>query len=198
MSASTRLVTRLTLLCHGTTAATRAARFPDDEPLEPSAVAQVRGLASSLGRYDAVWSGPARCALETAFALGLTAAVCGALDDVRPGAWRGLSIAEIERTDPEALATWLRDPAAPPPGGESLLDVMARIEPWLRERSGEGRRILAVTHAVVIRAALVHSLMAPPAAAWRIDVSPLSRTVLHAHDGRWTVCAVNWTPRIRS
>ena len=29
------------------------------------------------------------------------------------------------------------------------------------------------------------------AAIWRIDVAPLSRTVLHARDGVWTVRGVN-------
>jgi len=48
-----------------------------------------------------------------------------------------------------------------------------------------------VTHAVVIRAAVAIALSAPPAAIWRIDVAPLSRTVLHARDGVWTVRGVN-------
>jgi hypothetical protein len=37
----------------------------------------------------------------------------------------------------------------------------------------------------------VHALGAPPAAFWRVDVTPLGLTELHAHDGRWTVARVN-------
>jgi len=40
----------------------------------------------------------------------------------------------------------------------------------------------------------VYVLRAPPDAFWRLDVAPLSRTVLHAHDGRWSVRAVNLPP----
>jgi broad specificity phosphatase PhoE len=184
-------VTRLTLLRHGATAATRRASFPQDEPLEPAALAQARGLAPRLGRHDAVWSSTAPSALETAEALGLVTTISPDLDDADAGAWRGRPLEEVGRTEPDALAAWMRNPAVAPPGGESLLDVLARVGRWLDERAGSGQRVLTVTHAVVIRAAVVHALMAPPAAAWRIDVAPLSRTVLHARHGHWTVHALN-------
>jgi broad specificity phosphatase PhoE len=144
-----------------------------------------------MGRPDSVWTGPAACARETAAELGLAPRVSAALADADPGAWRGRTLAEIERSDPEALAAWAADPAVPLPGGESVLDVMARVGRWLSERSADGCRVLAVTHAVVIRAAVAHALMAPPAAVWRIDVAPLSRTVLHGQGGVWTVRGVN-------
>jgi broad specificity phosphatase PhoE len=184
-------VTRLTLVRHGATAATRRASFPGDEPLEPTALAQAHGLAPHLGRYDAVWSSPAPCARETAAALGLIGMASAELNDADAGAWRGRTLAEIERSEPDALAAWMHDPTVAPPGGESVLEVLARVGRWLDERAGDGRRILAVTHSIVIRAAVVHALTAPPAAAWRIDVAPLSRTILHARGGRWTVRAMN-------
>ena len=62
---------------------------------------------------------------------------------------------------------------------------------WLDAHADDGARTVAVTHAGVIRAALVCALDAPVQAFWRFDVAPLSRTVLHAHDGRWTVRGVN-------
>jgi broad specificity phosphatase PhoE len=186
-------VTRLTLLRHGPTTATRRASFPRDEALEVSAQRLAQGLGPRLGRHDAVWSGPAQCALETAAALGLTAIPCDDLDDANPGAWRGLTIEEIERSDPDGLAAWMRDPAVPPPGGESTLDVLDRVRCWMAERSAEGRNILAITHSIVIRAAVVHALMAPPESVWRVDVAPLSRTVLHSYGDRWTLRAANLT-----
>jgi broad specificity phosphatase PhoE len=48
-----------------------------------------------------------------------------------------------------------------------------------------------VTHGGVVKAAVVHALAAPPEAFWRVDVTPLALTELHAHDGRWTVARVN-------
>jgi len=46
---------------------------------------------------------------------------------------------------------------------------------------------VAVTHAAVVRAAVVVTLDAPPAGFWRIDVAPLTATVLRGGPGRWTV-----------
>ena len=43
----------------------------------------------------------------------------------------------------------------------------------------------------MVKAAVVAALDAPPSAFWRVDVSPLAITELHAHDGRWTVTRVN-------
>jgi broad specificity phosphatase PhoE len=188
-------VTRLTLVRHGATGATRRAAFPaGDEPLEPPAVLAARSLAPRLGRWDAAWTSPEPCAVETAKALGLTATIAPALADADPGAWRGRSVSEIERSDPAALAAWMARPDTAPPGGESVLDVIARVAAWLEERAGNGLRVVAVTHALVVRAAVIHALLAPAEAVWRIDVAPLSRTVLHAREGRWTVRGANLGP----
>jgi len=46
---------------------------------------------------------------------------------------------------------------------------------------------VAVTHAAVVRAAVVVTLGAPPAGFWRVDVAPLTATVLRGGPGRWTV-----------
>jgi len=46
---------------------------------------------------------------------------------------------------------------------------------------------VAVTHAAVVRAAVVVTLGAPAAGFWRIDVAPLTATVLRGGPGRWTV-----------
>lgn len=58
-------------------------------------------------------------------------------------------------------------------------------------RSGGGHsaggHVVAVTHAAVVRAAVVVTLDAPPAAFWRIDIAPLTATVLRGGAGRWTL-----------
>jgi broad specificity phosphatase PhoE len=52
-----------------------------------------------------------------------------------------------------------------------------------------------ITHAAVIRAAIVHAIEATPQSFWRIDVAPLSCTRLSGTNGRWnlvsTGCALN-------
>lgn len=186
--------TRLTLVRHAPSDATRRSAFPLDEPLDARGLDEARALAPRLERSDVAWTGPATRARQTAEALGLDAAVAPQLDECDFGAWRGRTLAELDTEDPVAVAAWIEDPAAAPHGGESLLALLDRVRGWLDAHAGDGARVVAVTHAGVIRAALVCALDAPPEAFWRFDVAPLSRTVLHAHDGRWTVRGVNLPP----
>lgn len=180
---------RLTLLVHGATAANRAAAFPADEPLEPRACAAAEALRGRFTSSEHLTS-PALRARETARALGVVAAVEPALRDADAGRWAGLGMAKV---DPAALATWMSDPEARPNGGESISDVIARTAEWLATRVGVDGWCLAVTHAAVVRAAVVAVLGAPPAAFWRIDVPPLSATDLVSDGRRWT-----WRPARRS
>ncbi|PWW56899.1 histidine phosphatase family protein [Actinokineospora spheciospongiae] len=174
---------RLTLVGHGPTAATRVAAFPVDEPLSDPGPVSTAGL----GRVAVALRGPeTRCA-QTATALGLAASVDDRLRDLDFGAWRGRTLDEVAAAEPAAVTRWLTDPAAAPHGGESLADLVARVGGWLDERPTDPAPVVAVTHPSVVRAALVHALGADPAAYWRIDVVPLSRTVLRGGPGRWSL-----------
>jgi broad specificity phosphatase PhoE len=184
-------MTRLTLVRHAPSDATRRSAFPLDEPLDARGLDEARALTPRLGRFDVAWTSPAARARQTAEALGLVATPAPKLDECDFGAWRGRTLAELDEEDPVAVAAWIEDPAAAPHGGESLLALLERVGGWLEGRAQDGGREVAVTHAGPIRAALVRALGAPPEAFWRLDVAPLSRTVLHAHDGRWTVRGVN-------
>jgi broad specificity phosphatase PhoE len=84
------------------------------------------------------------------------------------------------------VAAWLADPDAVPHGGEPLTALLARVAGRLAAADGEGHTV-AVTHAAVVRAAVVVTLGAPAAGFWRIDVAPLTATVLRGGPGRWTV-----------
>jgi len=178
---------RLTLLCHASTAATTKTRFPADEPLEDRGRARAAAAAPALAGTDRLWCGPTRRCRETAAALGRDAVVVPALDDWDVGRWRGLALDDVEAAEPEAVMAWLTDPAANPHGGESVEDLLARVGRWLDGLGAESPRVVAVTHAAVIRAAVVHALGARPESFWRIDVPPLSRTELRGRDGRWTL-----------
>lgn len=173
---------RLTLLGHGATAASRAAAFPRDEPLEPRAQAAAERLRGRFRPTETLTS-PALRARETAAALGLSARVEPALRDADAGRWAGLAVTEVE---PAALMAWMSDTEARPPGGEAIADVVARVTAWLDARVAIEGRCLAVTHAAVIRAAIIAVLGASPAAFWRIDVAPLSATELVSDGRRWT------------
>jgi broad specificity phosphatase PhoE len=170
----------LTVVSHAATAATRMAAFPRDEPVERSL--DVAGP----GRVDHAARGPeTRCA-QTAAALGLTPEVDDRLRDCDYGRWRGRTLEEVAGAEPDEVARWLTDPKAAPHGGESIVDLLARVADWLDDLQ-PGRRIVAVTHPAVVKAMIVNTLGADPPAFWRIDVAPLSRTVFRGGPHRWNL-----------
>src|SRR3954469_3270481 len=178
---------RITLICHGATAATRASAFPHDEPLEDGATGQARALGRSLRRWDRAVTSPALCARQTADALSPNACVHPELRDCDYASWSGRKLADIQAAHPAEVAAWLSDAAAAPHGGESLLALMRRVSGWMREGLSRDGHTIAVTHAAVIRAAVVHALDAPPGAFWRIDVEPLSVVDLRSDQRRWVL-----------
>jgi len=184
------MTARLHLLAHCASSATRAARFPDDEALEAPAARALEALSGRLRSYHRVLTAPARAARETAAALGFDAAVEAALRDCDYGRWRGLAIADVAASEPNGFAAWLSDPAAAPHGGESLAALMERAGGWLAEWLVVDGATLAVTHAAVVRAAIVSALGAASSAFWRIDVAPLSLARLSGRDGRWNLVAL--------
>jgi broad specificity phosphatase PhoE len=166
------------------------ARFPDDEALEASAVGALQALKGRLRPYAQVLTSPARAACETAAALGLDAEVETALRDCDYGRWRGLASKEIAEHEPQAFAAWLADPTATPHGGESVAALIERVGAWLAQSLTREGAMLAVTHAVVVRAAIVNALGAGSSAFARIDVAPLSLARLSGHAGRWNLVAL--------
>jgi broad specificity phosphatase PhoE len=181
---------RLDLLAHGASAATRAARFPDDEPLEASAVGALETLRGRLRPYARVLTSPARAARETAAALGFDAEVEMALSDCDYGHWRGFASKDVAEREPDEFAAWLGDTAAAPHGGESVAAVIERIGVWLTQSLAREGATLAVTHASVVRAAIVNALGAGPSSFARIDVAPLSLARLSGHGQRWNLVAL--------
>lgn len=168
----------------------KRAAFPVDEPLDDAGRAAAAALAGTLGRGQALTS-PARRARDTAAAAALDAAVEPLIAECDFGSWAGRTLAEVHEADPAGAGAWMLDPDACPHGGESLRALLARVGGWMDAQAALDGRAIAVTHGGVVKAAVVHALGAPPAAFWRIDVTPLAVTELHAHDGRWTVARVN-------
>jgi broad specificity phosphatase PhoE len=184
------MTVRLELVCHASTSATRTAAFPADEPLDDRALRRLAVLASDDRRADRVLTSPALRARQTAEAMKLTATLDPELRDCDYGRWAGLGFDEVQAREPEAAAEWLRDPTATPHGGESREALMRRVAVWLGEQLATKGKVLAVTHASVIRAAIVHAIEAGPRSFWRIDVAPLSVARLSGHDGRWILISL--------
>jgi broad specificity phosphatase PhoE len=174
---------RLPLIAHAGTAAMREGRFPADEPLDAEGARRAAALAGTVRTGGAIWTSPAHCARQTALALGLDALVEPALRDVEVGRWAGRSLASLMAEDATAIDAWLHDPAFAPPGGESFLQLLARTAAWLERHAGPSGRMVVISHAAVIRAAIVQALGAPASVGQRIDVASLTAAIL-THGGR--------------
>lgn len=182
---------RLLLVRHASTAATRASAFPGDERLDARGRAAASRLAAGLPSRCEVLSSPAARCLETAQAAGLTPRIESALAECDFGTWSGRTLADLSARDPAAVSAWMHDSDACPHGGETLAEFAGRVAHWLDGQAEQEGTAVVITHAGVVKAALIHTLGAPLTAFWRVDVSPLAITELHAHDGRWTLTRAN-------
>jgi broad specificity phosphatase PhoE len=140
----------------------RTPTFPADEELDAQGRRKLSGLSHHLRHWDRCVTSPTRRATQTAAALGLEATIEPLLRDCDYGRWTGRSTDEVQAQEPEALADWIKDPSGAPHGGESVVALIARVSAWLDRQLTTPRIILAVTHASVIRAAIVCALEAEP------------------------------------
>ena len=183
-------LTRLRLVAHGHTAGLRQARFGGNDGLDEGgrraalALSTV-GAGRRAGDTVACLSSPAAAAVETAEVFGLAPTVEAALADCDYGDWSGRSLAEVAAERPDALREWLSTPDVAPHGGESVVAVCQRVGRWLDAQRGSGRRVMAVTHPLVIRVALVHALGLPMATYRQFDVAPLAIVRLTGQGPRW-------------
>lgn len=171
--------THLTLVCHASTEAQRIGRF---HRADDAIVGTVEGNGPSRG-HDLLLCAPELRTRQTAAGLGWQPRLDDGLRECDLGRWQGLTLKQLEAQEPEALAHWLEDPHAAPHGGESIGQLCQRVAQWMEALTAPGR-CQAVTHPMVIRAALIHVLGSPLGAFHRIDVPPLS-AVQFSRYGRW-------------
>lgn len=126
------------------------------------------------------------------------------------GQWQGMSNAELEaERDGVWHRFWLAPAVERPPGGESFVDLIARVTPTIDRlsRDHSGRDIVAVTHGGTIRAALVHALGIEPERAFSFTIDNCSLTCIDHIDGAagshapnthgvWRVRNVNAAPHL--
>ena len=189
---------RLLLISHAPTAAMPAGRFPADDPLDARGLADAQAAQARLSHLSHLaafneapaFVSPAVCARDTASALGLNAKVDAALADIDYGNWTGRRLADLAAQTPIDLTAWMHDPDAAPHGGESFSQAVKRIGEWLDTldvAQSNARDVIAVTHAAIIRAAVIHALAASSAIFPRIEIAPLTVVELHRSEQRgWT------------
>lgn len=175
------LPTRLYLVRHGRVEDRwRSAIYGDmDVPLSVEGEEQARSVAECLRdvRLDRVVSSGLERAEFGARVLregrGLERMDEPRLAEMNRGAWRGLTLEEIEQRWPGAWESWWRAPHAErPPGGESVGDLAGRVLPALDELAARhpAGDVAVVAHSWVIRLAATHALGLGPEAVTRFDL----------------------------
>ncbi|GAB3657558.1 histidine phosphatase family protein [Glycomyces tarimensis] len=185
---------RLLLVRHAPTAATRRHAFPIDEPLDEAGEAAAGALRGRFGDAAAVSAPAARCRRTAVLAGCEQVASDPRWSELHFGDWAGSTLDEIGERDPERLRTWLADPRSAPPGGESLPSLRERVRAALDGLAETAEDTAVFTSAGPVKAAIAAVLDAPDGAFWRLDVAPCSITVLHCRSGVWTVRSVNTAP----
>jgi len=185
------IAVRVTLIAAAATASQRRTEFPADEPLDAAGARLARRSALRIKGQDRVLIGPTVAARQTAEALGLAGAIVPALADCDYGRWAGAAFEAVAAAEPEAAAAWLADDTAAPHGGESHRQLKERVGAFLDQVGATlaGHTIM-VTQPAVVRAAIVHAIAATPQSFWRIDIAPLSQTMLSRSNDQWRLRAI--------
>jgi alpha-ribazole phosphatase len=118
------------------------------------------------------------------------------------GDWQGRQKAELYSETGKPHPFWMSPATERPPGGESFVELMARVRPEIDRLSAEhaGRDIVAVAHGGPIRAAIARALGldAEDALRFVIDNLSVTRLDLLAIDGagpEWRIGGINLPPR---
>ena len=175
-------------------------RAPGHALVEAGRDEAVRVAGALRGRaVAAVVSSPVQRAVETAapIAAALDLAVCidAGVVELDCGEWTGMSF-EALRERPE-WHRWNRfRSSAAIPGGEGMLAAQARTGAALERLHAAhgGAEVVVVSHADIIKAALLHVLGAPLDHMGRLEIGPGSRSVVAWHDETARVLAANLPP----
>ncbi|HLI87072.1 MAG TPA: alpha-ribazole phosphatase [Ktedonobacteraceae bacterium] len=185
-------VQRLWLVRHGVTRWNIEQRFcgQSDIPLAPRGRVQARWLARRLQseRIAAIYSSDLQRARETAEIIAqrqpgmapVTISPCWR--EINFGAWEGLSYEQIARNF-EQHAGFFSDPQhCATPGGESLADVLRRVNRGLSEIAANARTtrgdVVVVSHGGTLRALLCRALGMPLDRQWQLRLDPGSLSAI--------------------
>ena len=133
-------------ICYGQTDTDVADTFCSEYP---AVVSQLEGI-----EFDLVYSSPLKRCLRLAELFSNNVLPDSRLLEVNFGHWEGVRWDDIF-SSPDGKK-WFSDYISMRcPGGESFIDLQQRAWSFLQDISGKGKRILAVTHAGLMRAMLV-------------------------------------------
>ncbi len=164
-----------------------------DLPLTPMGHEQARRVALHLKEepIDAIYSSDLRRAMQTAAPLAemhaLPVIPCEALREIYAGEWENDSFTHINATWGEEYHTFRSDIGhSCPPGGESAMQVGARVFACVSEIAGKhpDSTVLIASHATAIGMFTSHALGLDADHARQVSLpSNASCTVFEYHDG---------------
>lgn len=180
------------LVRHGRTAHNAAGRLLGrlDVPLDEHGRAQAAALAAAVGPVERVVASPLLRARDTAAAFGVPVEVDERWIELDYGELDGVALADVP---PATWVAWRRDPAFRPPGGETLLEVRARVEAALADLRADAIRatVVVVSHVSPIKAAVGWALGVGDEVAWRLHLAPASITRIAVGDRGATLHTFN-------
>lgn len=180
----TRVTTTVDLLRHGEPQGGRRFRGQTDDPLSELGWRQMWAAVGDAAPWQQVVSSPLqRCsafARELAEKRRLPCSLEPGFKEIRFGVWEGFTPEEIQLRDGERYRRYRDDPEDfMPAGAESMAEFVARVaQTWESLLNAQqGRHVLLVCHAGVIRAVLGLILGITPKNLFhiQIDYASLSR-----------------------
>lgn len=188
----TRVVTTVDLLRHGEPQGGRRFRGQTDDPLSELGWRQMWAAVGDTAPWQQIVTSPLQRCSAFARALAekhrLPCSLEPGFKEIRFGVWEGFAPEEIQQRYGEQYRRYRDDPEAfMPAGAESMAEFVARVaqtwESLLKIR--QGRHVLLVCHAGVIRAVLSLVLGITPKNLFRIQIeyASLSRIKIVAGQG---------------
>jgi broad specificity phosphatase PhoE len=190
---------------HGETNWNLGRRVMGDRPIPLNDTG--RKQMSQLSNYfknvdiDAIYTSPVVRAAESAKILAndrdIPVIDAYELAEINYGEWVGMTFDEV-RHRPEFSDYHLCPSKAQVPGGESMLEVLERIGGFVERvrKEDEGKRIIAVSHADVIKVVLSKYLLLPLDMMHRMRIDNGSHSIVWFYGPLERVLAINALPRI--
>lgn len=177
----------LILLRHGQTTANAQALLQGhmNLPLDPEGERQAQRSGEYLRAAfpDAlVISSPLTRAHQTALAVSNDVVIDERFIELDYGQWDGIALTDV---DAQSWADWRADPGFRPPGGETLVELDARVRPALEdiaERAQHGH-VIVVSHVSPIKSGVTWALGVGPEVSWRCQLD------------RASICRIAISPR---
>ena len=177
----------LILLRHGQTAANASALLQGRMNLPLDDVGRIQAVRCGAFIREnfagaRVISSPLLRAVQTASSISDNVEIDDRFIELDYGDWDGVPMSEV---DSNAWNHWRTDPSFRPPGGESLIELDARVRPALEDVREEAttRHVVVVSHVSPIKSAITWALGVGPDVTWRchLDRASMCRIGIGPH-----------------